>query len=317
MNQHAKVGVVIASFRRPHELEKVLDSLTLSSQPIETIAVVDASPEAIKPAIETVISRSSLKNKIQLLHSDLASLCHQRNLGIAEMRKQNINFVQILDDDTSPSPTYIKTLFDFLAAHPDAVGISGFTSDQIDTPSKGNRFGKFIYWLAGLEGYRPGSISRAGCGIPADIKGMEYQEVQWIFGCSMWSMRVFETLEYLDDLPGSGLFEDVYFSLKASRLGSLYVARDARLEHSLSEVGRPDLALYSYRFSRNRWFVAQAHPRKLQTAFWYVVSVAFLAAVNSFNSLLTRETSQRLGYRRASAATVTGLIDAFASRKPR
>jgi len=313
----SSIGVLIASYRRPDELRKVLEAVANSSCDVKCVVIVDASPLDVKPAVERVVKESALKGKIHLLHSERASLCHQRNLGIRELQRSGVDLVQILDDDTSPTPDYIAKLSQVMSAHPGAIGASGLSSDLIDNNNKTKIIGKFVYWLVGLEAYRSGSVSRAGCGIPADVSGPDLQKVDWLFGCSMWSIRVFDTLSYLDELPGSGLFEDVYFSIRASQIGELYVSPSARLEHTLSDIGRPDLDLYSYRFSRNRWFVARAHHRPRQTAFWFMISVAFLTLVNLSKSFHAKDQVLRSQYRTAALRTLQGAADAVRQFDPR
>jgi GT2 family glycosyltransferase len=311
-----KVGILIATYSRPVELGETLESLRSISTPISHIVVCDASPREIGLQVEEICNSFQGEPRVQYLRSSIGSSCVQRNIAAEWLLSQGVEFIQVLDDDTQPAPDYISRLLDILQRKPNAIGASGVTSPWSEDNSKAAKAYKFIYWLFGLEGYKAGQVSRAGCGIPANRHTGEIQQTQWLFGCSLWKAEIFQKQTYLPQLPGAALFEDTEFSVRAAKIGSLFVDPNAELRHGYSPNQRPNHVLYSYRFSRNRWFVVSAMPRPIVSKSWYWVSVAFLTLLQSLLALKTVGTSGRQEAWQVARSTLLGSLDALKNKQP-
>ena len=304
--------MLIATYSRPAELAIVLQAVSQSACPVDQVVVVDASPPNIQRQVEMVCADFRTL-PLKYIPSPVASLCHQRNLGKKFLLETDVDYIQVLDDDTSPHAEYIGTLVKLLDTDSDIVGVAGITETQILNPSALQVLKKVIFWAIGLEAFKPGVVSRAGCGIAPNPN--RTGQTEWLFGCSMWRRSVLENQDYLDELPGSSLFEDTEFSLRASRMGKLLVTPEALLLHTLSPVERPNLELYSYRFSRNRWFVIKAMEDP-KAQIWYWLSVLFLSSMFTLKSLLSLGKTESSEYRRASLATMKGAVHAFQGKPP-
>lgn len=303
--------MLIATYNRPSELRSVLEAVRNSTHKVSAVVIVDASEPMIAKLVETMcLDFADLS--VRYIRSERGSLCHQRNLGKKHLAQLDIDYVQVLDDDTRPAPDYIGILAMELDGNEKVVGVSGITH-QNSQPPRGSIVRKTVFWLIGLESFTPGSVSRAGCGIAPATTSI--QNTKWLFGCSMWRSSFHKTQDYLDQLPGSSLFEDTEYSLRASSSGTLRVVPSAVLHHSLSPIERPPLVLYSYRFSRNRWFVIQAM-KGLDKYIWYFISVLSLAAWHLCRSLFARASNSRDELRRAGFATIRGAVDALRKVDP-
>lgn len=313
----AKVGILIATYGRTVELHETLLALLNVTSKVAAIVVCDASPKAIAPEVENICNALKGVLPITYMYSDIASSCVQRNLAAERLLnlRSDLDYIQVLDDDTSPEPKYIEKLVNLLEANPSAVGASGMTTSKVREKSTIEKIYSLAYWCVGLESFKAGKVSRAGCGMSARAgRDEQVQRVEWLFGCSLWRAEIFKSIGYLETLPGAALFEDTEFSIRASRLGELLVDPSAILNHSYSSVQRPNLPLYAHRFSRNRWYVMRAKRKIFFGFFWYLLSVLFLAAIYLVASLRAEKHSDRLELRAAFRSTLRGAWDAATSR---
>lgn len=316
----ARVGAVISTYGRKFELEVTLKSLLSITTSLEAIVICDSSPRPLAFEVQEICTNFQGRLPVTYVRSEIASLCVQKNTAIKKLLElcPNLDYVQVLDDDTMPEEDYIEKLVTLLDCHSDAIGASGMTTKNAPQQSFIERGYSLVYRLVGLESKLPGRVSRAGCGMPA-LPGLDakIQQVQWLFGCSLWRSSIFGTLRYLDILPGSALFEDTEFSVRASKLGTLLVDPSAILNHAYSSVERPNLPLYAYRFSRNRWFVLRARGRLHVDGFWYWLSVIFLATLYLLSALRAKKSNDMSELFLACSATLTGAWDVLLKRPPK
>lgn len=316
----SKVAVLIATYGRTEDLGQVLRALSQQSNPPACVVVVDSSlaPDALHN--QELISKFSEDLKLDYLLGTKASLTSQKNQGIQHLKSLGIDFVQILDDDTVPGVASLQRAAEFLQGHPEFVGISGVTGLKSGRLPWRSLVKKGVFTILGLESFRQGVVSFSGCPIPFhEASGIH--ESEWLFGCSMWRMDVFEQLEYDGRLVGSALFEDAIFSVRASQIGKLAVDTGLYLEHKLAPTNRPNLGLHSYRFARNRILVIRALGDKFRRrVLSLIVSNIVMSAWELLLGLVSffkadREMARiRCG---ASLSLIKGTIDACADRPPR
>lgn len=296
------IAVVIATRNRPDHLTQVINGLSEQTLRPIIIVVCDSSDPEYSAATAEVVKRSSLESRLVL--SSMRSLTVQKNTALDELKdRREIEFVQILDDDTVPDPEHLETLSRTLRENPAAVGASGVTIPQWEPLDKGP-VGNLVVRLCGLGSNRPGSVTAAGVGIPVKTWLPEIQAAEWLFGCSMWRAWVFRKERYLPDFVGSGLGEDVEFSTRASRHGELIVNPRALLDHASASEGRPDAYLEAYRFVRNRRRVAR-NVHSWKTGPTFVLSVGLVLA--------SRLAKGREGFP-AARGTLRGVVDEMGHR---
>lgn len=251
------LGVVIGTFQRPDQLERTLAALSRSSKAPGPVFVVDSSSSEFAQSTKLVCERAHRKGlDVTYTHTDVKSVNVQRNIGIKRLLDIGADFIQVLDDDTAPEKDFLRILSDFLVQNPEAAGVSGVA--PVEDIQSTSPIVRLAFVIAGLDSYRPGSVSLSGVGIPIACPQEGPTKAEWLIGCSMWRASVFQSQLFDETLRGSCLFDDVDFSIRARNLGSLSVICDAVLDHSMSPSFRPDLGLYHYRFSRNRWLVMRS-----------------------------------------------------------
>ena len=123
----ANVGILIATYGRPDELTETLRSLAVLDSPVEKIVVVDASPDPTRHEVEAAVLKASDFLPVEYLYSYIASSCVQRNIGATRLLDYGVDYIQVIDDDTRPSPDYVSRLLKLLNSFPNAVGASGVT----------------------------------------------------------------------------------------------------------------------------------------------------------------------------------------------
>lgn len=252
-------AVVIATRNRPESLEKVLLALQDQTLKPQIVVIADSSAPELKMEVRSLCkSQSSDSMAVIFLDADFNSLTRQKNFAIKWLLDQwQGEFLQILDDDTIPPPNFLLELSTHLALNPNFIGASGVTH-HLDTPRQGNVWKFRIAQCLGLESVQSGIVTKGGIGTFTLPEHDDKTTVEWLHGCSMWRLRLFNQIQYLERLEGSALCEDLEFSIRARRFGDLAVLNGSVLGHSLSEIGRPDDFIHSYRFARNRAFVFQA-----------------------------------------------------------
>jgi GT2 family glycosyltransferase len=306
------VGVLVATYGRPAELDALLNCLTLQSEPVAIAVVVDSSEDAISK-INQRICGGSYGFPVKYIKCDIPSSTVQRNIGATFLLNSGVDLIQILDDDTQPASNYISKLKSVIASKPNAVGASGVT---MPAPAELNMLGrlkKALFVLVGLESLSPGTVSLAGCGIPVSRKNRGVQRTEWLFGCSLWKASVFQSQQFNPRLRGAALAEDLHFSMLAARNGTLWVDATAELWHSYSQVERPDESLYAYRFARNRWFVIVDKTNYRVSTMFYVASNLTLAAITLLRGIVSADKVLYV----ASGNYVIGMLHAWQGRQPR
>jgi len=308
------LGVVTATFQRPNQLERTLAALTRSSKTPDAVCVVDSSDGHFAAQTKLVCERASERGiSVTYLHTPTKSLTVQKNMGIQLLLKLGVDFIQILDDDTAPRENFLEILSAYMQQNPGCAGVSGVA------PVKGLKNAapvvRLAFVIAGLDSYRPGSVSVSGVGIPVSCRQGGMIRAEWLIGCSMWRASVFREETFDETLRGSCLFEDVEFSIRARKLGNLAVFCSAVLDHEMSPAFRPDLSLYHYRFSRNRWLVMRSLKAGPVRHIGFFLSVLFLGLYLIFK--WASRPLERDKYKDAIKQNLFGYLDGLRGKPPK
>mgnify|MGYP000720838582 CR=1 FL=1 len=85
--------------------------------------------------------------------------------------------------------------------------------------------------------------------------GKIYPVEYFMGGVASYRKKLFEKIRFSPYFEGYGLYEDMDFCLRASKIGQLYVNTAAQLHHLHEEAGRPNKFNYGKMVVRNGWFV--------------------------------------------------------------
>ncbi|MFF7879533.1 glycosyltransferase family 2 protein [Streptomyces sp. NPDC020794] len=264
------VALVVPTRNRAGYLPELFSSLQRQDLKPTLVMVVDSSDEGhARDAARAAVEDAALP--CEYLHTRTASAPAQRNIGVKAVRRVlETSYIAFADDDVRLAPDYLRRLVTVLEGDTvgAVMGASGVSQGEI-TPLP-------LHWrvyrrVFGLAGGKAGGLMPSGINIPVPPETEAPVLTDWLFGCSMWRTRVFDTFAFRDDMPGAALYDDVEFSARVSRSHALVVDPRARLVHLLAEEERPDVRLHHHRWMRNRHAVVEAvfATRRASAAYWW------------------------------------------------
>jgi glycosyltransferase involved in cell wall biosynthesis len=223
MYQKFNISVVIATRNRPIQLMNLLNLIELQTILPKEIIIIDSS--------DVILSYSSTGQiKIKYLHTHQKSTAKQRNLGIEEVQK-GTDVLFFLDDDTIPDCNYFSQMVQTLV-DTGGIGVSGIA----ENPGKNQRRKPSgiigcIKRLTFLDSKIDGKLLLSGIPVPIRTNEQDLYQTDWLIGCSCWDFHKITNLKFEQDFEGYSLGEDVIFSVKAKKLGKLYVNSRIVLSH--------------------------------------------------------------------------------------
>jgi len=238
MKSGVKFSVVIPTRNRETALRNLLNKVLDQTLLPEEIIIVDSSE--IKQLSYEIINKS-----IKYLHTTEKSAAKQRNIGMITVNK-DVQVLFFLDDDTSPDSTYFENMLGTLISL-NAIGVSGLATNTGKTERiKPRGLIGFIKKVFFLDSNIDGKLLISGVGIPVRKRNTGIIEVDWLIGCSCWDFQKVRKLKFEEDFIGYSLGEDVIFSVKASKLGKLFVNSSIILNHL--ELPQTDLDIIKYNY---------------------------------------------------------------------
>ena len=107
-------------------------------------------------------------------------------------------------------------------------------------------------------------------------------------GVASYKHQLFSEIYFSEKFIGYGLYEDMDFCLRASRLGQFYVNTAARVAHLHDEAGRPNHYKYGEMVVKNGYYVwklKNPNPSgKAVIKFWAIhILLLLIRFVNGFN----------------------------------
>jgi GT2 family glycosyltransferase len=216
--------VVICTKNRPAAIGRLLDALLAQTVRLP-ILVVDAS-DSDATAREVARLRSRYDRPLRHVAAE-AGLTRQRMRAV-ELLLPDSHAVHFMDDDTVPEPEYVEALERAFERLPDALGVGGRITN-LPAPKPG-----LLDRICLLAARQPGRVLPSGyatLGLLAPSTTAPVL-VEWLSGCSMsYRVLAFAHVAFDTRMTGYSLGEDVDFGFRASRIGRLYVAPDARVSH--------------------------------------------------------------------------------------
>lgn len=268
-----KFSLIICTYQRSKAIVTLLKSVQLQSIYPNEILIIDGSED---DDTKNILTKKPFKNihYFKVTEKD-RGLTKQRNFGIKKVTDA-IEVVCFLDDDTILAKNYFKELIHSYTNYPNAVGIGGYITNEVEWKiQKEEKCFRTYYCIDGFkrkEGLRfrirkflklidktpPGfmpsfSHGRSISFLPPSNK--IYPVEFFMGGVSSFKKEVFDKIKFSTYFEGYGLYEDLDFCLRASKIGQLYVNTGAKLEHHHEEAGRPNKFNYGKMVVRNGWYV--------------------------------------------------------------
>ena len=198
------ISLIIATFNRPIDLKRCLDSVLrlVNDECFDEVIIVEQGDIArTKVIAKSYHSRINIKT----YYSSILSASRARNLGI---KKCSGNFIFFIDDDTELSDDYVKVAYQYFKEHSHVMGLTGpinYIQPKQNRPlSRLIRY-RYIFkcyvnifleiLLMNRYNFIKMSISPSGANshlFPFSLKKYEHN-IEWIQGCHMAFRRtVFE-----------------------------------------------------------------------------------------------------------------------------
>ena len=304
-----KFSVIICTYQRPKAIITLLNSVKVQLVYPTEILIIDGSTNN---QTNEILKNNSFKNLSYYKVKDLdRGLTKQRNYGISKVSKE-IKVVCFLDDDTILSPSYFKNLIHTYNSKRDAVGVGGYISNEVQWEKinnrtcnsnyfcfddyqrkEGTRF-KLRKWLGLIDDTDPGfmPIYSHGRSISYLPPSNKIYEVEFFMGgVSSFKKDLLDKIKFSTYFEGYGLYEDMDFCLRASKIGQLYVNTAAKLEHYHEQSGRPNKYTYGKMVVRNGWHVWRVkYPNPtLKARFKWNLTVVVLLKLRFLNIFTTQQ----------------------------
>lgn len=261
-NRSSSLVVIIPTLNRERRLRKTLHRLQSQILIPSLVVIVDASDKITK--FETT------ELPVELIKSSIKSAAIQRNIGIEFVLNlnQKFDFCAFLDDDVEFQDDYFDRLVGFIREK-NAIGVSGLAISQNEHKRNNN----FALRMLGITG-KPGELTKAGINIP--VRGTTVPtKVDWLIGCSLWRMPRIESVRFQSDFFGASIFEDVLFSVEASKNGELWVNPEVILKHELAKEERQSNYQHHRQWARNRWRLKSVSSEKISFIRFLLVNILY------------------------------------------
>lgn len=305
-----RFSLIICTYNRASSLIRLLDSMQGQElYPLE-ILIIDSSED---DETEKMLSNKSFENlRYHKVSEENRGLTKQRNIGIG-LADQKSEILCFLDDDIVVTAGYFKNLIGTFNNRPDAMGVGGAIINEgvwgsvvKDIEKKFENYYRDGYVrslgarnvlrkkLGLLSKEPPGSMPEFSNGFsigffpPNDkIHKVDY----FMGGVSAYRRSLFDEIGFSEYFIGYGLYEDMEFCIRASKIGTLYVNTAAQVYHLHDEGGRPDHFKYGKMVVENGWIVWKLkypNPGFHSVIKWNAI-VLLLTSIRLKNALLDRE----------------------------
>jgi len=300
-----KFSLVICTYMRPIALIKLLQSVKEQTLYPDEILIIDGSTNN---ETETFLKENKFLNLSYFMVCESEKgLTKQRNFGISKV-SNNMEIICFLDDDTILEEDYFENLIKTYVVKKDAIGVGGYITNEIKWEiQKEEKCPKKYYCIDGYKrkeglrfrvrkflklidktppGYMPVySHGRSISFLPPSNK--VYPVEYFMGGVSSFKKEVLDKIKFSTYFEGYGLYEDLDFCLRVSKIGKLYVNTSVKLEHHHEEAGRPNKFNYGKMVVRNGWYVWHVkYPKpSFKARFLFYLNVILLLKIRFINSL--------------------------------
>lgn len=269
------ISLIICTYMRPGAICNLLDSVFEQTLVPNEVIIVDGSTNQ-KTQEALVAKNYNLPIKYFLVDKSLRGLTKQRNYGVRKI-DPNCDVVAFLDDDIVLTDTYFEKIRELYCQKEDCIGAGGYIVENIVwrklKPDEKVSFCDYAY-----DGYVKKDVGRnllrkafgllsntPPCWMPPSSHGRSvgdlppsgkiYHVEYFMGGVASYRKQLFDHISFSEYFQGYGLYEDLDFTIRASKIGSLYVHTGARLYHFHEPSGRPNQYQYGKMVVRNGWYV--------------------------------------------------------------
>ena len=292
---------------RPQPLLKLLESIKNQSLYPNEILIIDGSTDN---SAQNIFLENNYKDlKYFKVSDENRGLTKQRNFGINKTNNTS-EIICFLDDDIILEHDYFENLLKTYHIYPNALGVGGYIIDDLKWVFVGDNYKPLIkeFYFQGWktkEGSRfilrkilgldsnqsPGYSTNFSHGrhvgfLPPNDK--IYPVEQLMGGVSSFKKEVFDALKFSTYFEGYGLYEDADFTIRVSKIGSLYINTKAKLKHYHDASGRPNQYQYGKMVVRNGWYVWRIKnptPKFIDKLKWN--SITILLIIIRFSNFFT------------------------------
>jgi GT2 family glycosyltransferase len=222
-------SAVVATYARPDDLRRLLESFETQTHRPALIAVVDSSPS---DESARVAGEFSARLPIHYERALKPSAAVQRNQGAASVATPLVLFID--DDAILPPQTAAKICFEFAADAEEQIGgVAARMEGMAHRPPRG-WLRRYYRWQAGYD--HPTFGARLfGAGINClptyEEEGGELIPAEWLnCGCVFYRTQLFRR-EKFPEFEGYSFLEDVHISARIGRTHRLFFHRAATFIH--------------------------------------------------------------------------------------
>jgi len=247
--------LVVATYRRPLEVMRLLEILaTFPEGPAEVVVVDGASTNQFSESLRAWAHSRRLPFDLIYARSR-SGLTYQRNVGIDLSSRE---YVFYLDDDAEPLSGYFaitRRLFDQDQDH--KIGaVAGVVMNEIDKPVVRRWQLRFVLFL--VPRIEPMIYHTSGTHVPRSMMKpfSGVRRVDLFPGCAFTLRReVVERERFSEFFDGYSQGEDLEMSLRVRRNWNLVCCGDAQINHYPAPGGRPAGYVRGQMEIRNRIFI--------------------------------------------------------------
>ena len=307
-----RFSLIICTYQRPAAIKNLLRSIQEQEVYPDELLIIDGSQDDKTKSLVRDVNVSGLQ--YFKVDEKERGLTRQRNYGISKVSADS-EVICFLDDDIVLTEAYFKNLLGTYEQKPDAVGVGGYIIDEVKW-KQGNHPAYEEFEMDGFKrelGSRNvlrkklGLLSNRPPGFMPDFSnglstgflpptGKVYPVEFFMGGVASYSKELFDKIRFSSYFEGYGLYEDMDFCIRASRLGQLYVNTGARLYHHHEESGRPNKFSYGKMVLRNGWYVWRVkypEPDLRASLKWHATAL-LLTLVRLGNAVITSKRKEVL-----------------------
>ena len=257
---------------RPASLIRLLDSINNQINYPNEIIIVDGSTDN---ETKFQLSKKRYKNlKYIKVNEENRGLTLQRNFGLNQVSESS-EIICFLDDDIVLQEEYFENLMATYQLKTDAIAVGGYIIGETVWTTSRKKVGYHEFEFDGYKrklGQRnllrkrlgllsdkpPGFMPEFSHGLSTGFlppSGKIYKVEFFMGGVSSYRKNLFQKISFSSYFEGYGLYEDMDFCLRASKIGKLYVNTAAKVLHYHEESGRPDYYKYGKMVIENGFYV--------------------------------------------------------------
>jgi glycosyltransferase involved in cell wall biosynthesis len=221
-------------------------------------------------------------DNVKILYSKKRGQVFQRAYGFRQAKHE---FVLQLDDDMSVASNCLEILLEALqtlgpntAVSPALINEATGRSVYERPKYPGLLLAIYSWLMNGAQGYKPGSIDKAGSAIGIDptLNNSRFIEVEWLAGGCVMHQRKNLILEDFWGRPGKAYCEDVLHSYLLRKKGlQLFVDTFARCELEVVKKGKITFSDFWRDFSRDysarRYYMKRVSGVSVRMYLYYLI----------------------------------------------